>query len=77
MAAEITRKVLQLKFADSTGKEFSMNVNNPSPDVTPDIISEAMEHMIAAKCFVTDDKLAASKVGAAYIIQSADQIDLP
>lgn len=77
MAAEITRKVLQLKFADSTGKEFSMNVNNPSPDATPDTISTAMENMIAAKCFVSDDKLAAAKVGAAYIIQSADQIDLP
>lgn len=76
MAAQITRKVMQLKFGKTNGKELNLTVNDPREDIEPEEVSAQMDALIAAGCFGDAGLAINSKVGAAYIIQSSDAIQI-
>lgn len=71
----ITRKVLQLTFSNSVGKNLTLTINEPAESLDGEMVGAAMDEIIASSAF-GEESLAINKVDAKYVIQQEEAITL-
>lgn len=72
---EITKKNLVLTFGTSTKSEESITISNPRPTLTGLEVKAAMDQALASGA-IGEAVQATTIVGAKYIIQQVDTVDL-
>lgn len=72
---EITKKTLVLGFVNGLGKEVNLTINAPAENLTGEIVSDAMDEIVASGAF-GEESVVTNKVDAKYVIQQVDEIEL-
>ena len=73
---ETKKKELVLTFATPEGAELNITVKKPHADLTPQTIKTAMQSAVATTA-IGEITQADTIVGAKYVIQQEDTVELP